>query len=962
MVNRRQKLQTKNTAFTVEIKIWKDFMRKNETIIFLSRVCDKGYVLPTYSRKNMPLIYSLNWQEDALKILKSEVSKSRRNTNCKPAWRKLPQLVKDHLKFYQFRRKNKYIQKFNKINKNENSPKIAKKRNEKDPKKTRTKRDRIRYKTKIKDKLLENCKKKILNYSDFKLTPNMYAVLGKGFGFVPIPDTSTLKHSEFCQAIEHIRRCEWNDIYRTEQNDEIENEPENGFENLPEKLKIKKFSRPPTNLLSEQQKAYSEAVISGMRKFSTWSNLDKKNLSVGERKALKILSKKANKEIMIGPSDKDSKLIICNLADYTRIVSKSVKENFEIMKLPTKKEELQIKEYLRENVIELHKNEIISNKELLGSVGLNFKQRSNEYSPTRRYASQFSVNFESDAAYVYPLWKTHKRDHFEKIDEIPIRLVTAAQSLPTSKTMALLERIVQPFMVSYCGSEYTKDSGDYIQSLLQNDIYNTDNLAILCFDVEKLYPSANRELVILAVDECLTLGGLNRNTIEAIKNLTKTCMEHIYVKWGGEFWGATSGILTGGGNSVTLANCLLRYITRRLNLKLTILWKRYIDDIITMLQNKTQKKILRFIQEVKTHFKLYNFNLTVRLLNPQNNTNLETSIEYLDVDHKFSKGKLETLIFVKPTASGATYLDPASYHPQYTAKGILLSEAIRARRICSTTGNFKTTLNNIENKAKKSNFSNKTIKLNNEKVSNWNNDKRIELLEPKIYENQENCEKAIWVSSIPEKVKENFSTFAKYLPKAAKWMVAYKKPPSIRSILFKPRTLGKDTEGTSEGCGRCKLCGSREKKNWRSMVHKVNSFESEVGKKIKLTKKLNCSNSGIYFAQCEICQNGYVGQCSTCFSTRWNGHRAAWKGSILKNTAIDESSDKTALVDHYKKKHASILNSLVKNNITFGFDKSFKVIFIDDNTNSNLLDKKEDFWKVKTKASINRSKIITPFY
>lgn len=56
-------------------------------------------------------------------------------------------------------------------------------------------------------------------------------------------------------------------------------------------------------------------------------------------------------------------------------------------------------------------------------------------------------------------------------------------------------------------------------------------------------------------------------------------------------------------------------------------------------------------------------------------------------------------------------------------------------------------------------------------------------------------------------------------------------------------------EGTSGPCGKCKLCGNRDKKNWRSMVPETSEI---IVIKIVIKIVVKCGDYGIYLVVCSI--------------------------------------------------------------------------------------------------------------
>ena len=60
----------------------------------------------------------------------------------------------------------------------------------------------------------------------------------------------------------------------------------------------------------------------------------------------------------------------------------------------------------------------------------------------------------------------------------------------------------------------------------------------------------------------------------------------------------------------------------------------------------------------------------------------EESINFLDLNVKFSSGKLQTSLYVKPTDCHQ-YLHFQSSHPKHTKKSIVYSQTLRVSRACS---------------------------------------------------------------------------------------------------------------------------------------------------------------------------------------------------------------------------------------------------------------------------------------
>ena len=86
-----------------------------------------------------------------------------------------------------------------------------------------------------------------------------------------------------------------------------------------------------------------------------------------------------------------------------------------------------------------------------------------------------------------------------------------------------------------------------------------------------------------------------------------------------------------------------------------------------------------------------------------------TSIPFLDVKILLENGKIENDLYWKPTDKHQ-YLLPSSSHPYHTKKSILLSLALRLRRICSKDDFFDTRSTELERYLTKRGYKNNFVK------------------------------------------------------------------------------------------------------------------------------------------------------------------------------------------------------------------------------------------------------------
>ena len=170
----------------------------------------------------------------------------------------------------------------------------------------------------------------------------------------------------------------------------------------------------------------------------------------------------------------------------------------------------------------------------------------------------------------------------------------------------------------------------------------------------------------------------------------------------------------------------------------------------------------------------------------------------------------------------------------------------------------------------------------------------------------------------------------KLIPNAC---IIYKKPATIQSILTNYRRIALNIQtstmtrnGSSSPCNKCALCGNQSQHS--SMVQTVNAVTNKDGISIHLFQNLNCSNFGIYAAQCTICNQLYIGQTKNKFSIRWTAHRSFWNKKLLEYN----NTDQAALLKHYHNYHYS--THAIKPKIS----DCFNAIFLGAPLNTNWLD------------------------
>ena len=317
-------------------------------------------------------------------------------------------------------------------------------------------------------------------------------------------------------------------------------------------------------------------------------------------------------------------------------------------------------------------------------------------------------------------------------------------------------------------------------------------------------------------------------------------------------------------------------------------------------------------------------------------------LEIVDVDHHAypnMKGSFFTTNFVKPTALNRNFLNGNSYHPTSVFKSIIFGEATRLRRINEKDDYYIKSLDGLKSKCLKSGFNKKIVDDMIGIVSSWK-----ERFAPPTTKHQDMQDKKIWTTFFPSLLKLN----KKEKMLAPNVGVVYRRSKTLGQSLTNykhlARTQDAPTDGTSEACEHCSLCGHHGKH--KTMIHKTNVVKSKTGRTFKIKQKINCKDSGIYVATCTKCEEQYVGQTGTTFTKRWNEHRSRWKKKVVEN------DDKAALLTHYAKAHA--------NDMTIELHQAFYVTFAEKPRDLQFLDVLESRWINRLNAKINICKTVLP--
>ena len=175
--------------------------------------------------------------------------------------------------------------------------------------------------------------------------------------------------------------------------------------------------------------------------------------------------------------------------------------------------------------------------------------------------------------------------------------------------------------------------------------------------------------------------------------------------------------------------------------------------------------------------------------------------------------------------------------PLWVFQSIVVSEAMRMRRICEDKTDYDTSLEYLKNKCFKSKFLKTLTSKLIEQAKSWV-DRFHPINNSKLKKNKQKI--IVWVTQFPKLLRS--SQMEKRLHSNV--MLAYKRPQTLGNFVARYKKLsfgpleGKD--GSISGpCGKCALCGNHNSHN--SMVPLMKHIRTPNGVR-PLTQKLNCKD------------------------------------------------------------------------------------------------------------------------
>lgn len=381
------------------------------------------------------------------------------------------------------------------------------------------------------------------------------------------------------------------------------------------------------------------------------------NLRKEEMEAIKSLSR--NKDIVIKPADKGSVVVVMDRKQYLWEGYRQLNDRTYYKKLdkPIYPDTIPMVEKILDT---LYGKGFINNKQRTYLLG-------NPNPQPRRF---------------YMLPKIHKDpEKWSRPHEIPPgRPIVSDCGSETYETAEYIDHFLNPLSITH--PSYLKDTYDFIQKIKDLDI--PENSILFTIDIDSLYTNIDIKEGIEAVRRVFTLnrdrGRPDKELLELLDiNLTRNDFE-----FDGEFYLQIKGTAMGKKFAPAYANIFMaEWETSALATctKKPLHYYRFLDDIWGV-WTYSGEDFQMFLDTLNSH----NPSIKVK------STTSPTSVDFLDTttykgENFKTTHKLEIKVYFKETDTHAL-LHKTSFHPKHTFAGIIKSQLLRFKRICSRQEDF----------------------------------------------------------------------------------------------------------------------------------------------------------------------------------------------------------------------------------------------------------------------------------
>ena len=700
----------------------------------------------------------------------------------------------------------------------------------------------------------------VINFSNIDIPDGAYLVLAKGNSFVPAVSAS--KHDLVFDIGEFLRKLAWRAYFQSQSrlpNASDATRTYNSVDPVKRKLRLQSFDWSPVP--SKLFDFVSGKIKHWVDGFKCTDIKKHNNLTYLERQGLYwcIKMRKEN-NLHFSQADKGGATVIMDPSVVNNIILDKLTDSSKFQSLgydPRAQIESNLLSVCKENM----KSKGMTDRELFLVTGNTGKGKSH------------NPRFKSGKPNPFPLFKLHSLSTEELSAKVipPIRLVTSMKFSATKRLSLFIDAILNPVAIEFCGSEYLKDTPDFLRKLLQFDkVLCEPGVQLFTLDVKALYPSINPKFVPSAVEMALdVVTQFTEKKKKMILKLVKFSISNACVHYRDEWYKMLEGIPTGGSDSVCFANIYVKWVilkfsqSRQLSTsfsRYSNLLLRFIDDLFDGWSGSF-RQFKHFVATFNSFGKQYGVIF--------DKEQFGDSVNFLDVVVSNSCGNIVTDLYVKPT-DARRYLHRSSFHPAHTFAGIPYSQMRRAALICSNDYLRDFAINEMCKSFLECGYSEaKLIDAKNRVLNLKRSDLLVEATGP-VDDSPLVCVLSFSVDA--PAIKEHVTSFdddIKLLAGTSPIVFSMRRNANISSLLFNKYGFSQIRKiNTSQKCNVANCNSCVLKRGDCSMVDIVDNFT------LKPDKTLTCkSDCVIYVARCKLCMDFYIGQTMSEEHVRMNGHR-----------------------------------------------------------------------------------------
>ncbi|XP_070548155.1 uncharacterized protein [Ptychodera flava] len=383
---------------------------------------------------------------------------------------------------------------------------------------------------------------------------------------------------------------------------------------------------------------------------------------------------------------------------------------------------------------------------------------------------------EPKPGHFYGLPKIHK-------ENTPLRPIIPQCQALTSPLAAYVDHVLQPIVQSL--PSYLKDTTHHL--IDSHDIIVPDNSILVTMDVISLYTNIPHDYGIQAVREALADNNVSPSNQQLITEMLEFILTRNYFQFDGKYFLQVQGTAMGSKVAPSYANITMGKLEKQILANCPtkpMQWRRFIDDI-RFIWLKTLQELLQFHEYCNSIHPSLKFTIEYS----------DTEISFLDTKMMMRENKIHTTVYSKPTDKHS-YLLPSSCHPRHIFKSIPQGQALRYRRICSSTDLYNKEVENLHRHLTDRNYKQSSIVTAINKARNHSREKLINYTKNKHTDQPTRIPFVLTyhpslpsISSIINKhwpiLQSNQETKVTFDKPP---VVAFRQPPNIKKMLVKART------------------------------------------------------------------------------------------------------------------------------------------------------------------------------